>query len=117
MLCQVCHKNDASKSFIINWMGGQHEVHVCQECLERMWKQAGAMGQREAFSALSGWWPGKAEPRALGDNPFPLDAGMTLKMKRRMTALQVQLEEAAQLEDYEAAARLRDNIAAMKDGV
>lgn len=117
MLCQVCNKNEASKSFIINWGGGQQEVHVCQECLERMWKYAGAMGQREAFTAMSGWWPGKAEPRILGNNPFPIDAGAELKTKRRLAALQVRLEEAARQEDYEEAARLRDNIAAIKEGV
>lgn len=117
MLCQNCKKNEATKTFIVNWLGGQQEVHLCQECLERMWKYAGSVGQREAFTAMSGWWPGKADPRDLGNNHFPGDAGKELKMKRRLAALRARLDEAARQEDYEEAARLRDSIAAMEQEV
>ena len=114
MLCDNCRKNEATNTFIASWMGKQHEIHVCQECLEQMWNYAGMTGQRKVFAAISGWWPGKEDPRQGGDNPFPQDAGLYLKTKRKMAALQARLEESVQEEDYEEAARLRDSIAAMQ---
>ena len=87
---------------------------MCQECLERMWKYAGAVGQREALTAFSGWHPGKPESRDLGGSQFPKDAGVRLKLKRQLASLQNRLEEAARQENYEEAARLRDSIAAVK---
>ncbi len=90
---------------------------MCQECLERMWKYAGAVGQREAFAAFSGWFPGKPEPREVGHSHFPKDAGAQLKMKRRLASLHARLEEAARQENYEEAAQLRDSIAAVKQEV
>lgn len=112
MLCQNCNENEADKTFVVNWMGAQYQMHVCQECLEQMWKYAGAMGQRELFRSISGWWPGKEEPRQLGESPFPKDAGELLKMRLRLAALRARLQEAAEQENYEEAARLRDSLAA-----
>lgn len=114
MLCQNCKKNEADKTFIINFGGGAQEIHICHECLEQMWNTAGMTGQREMFSAISGWWPGKEDPRDHGGSPFPEDAGAALKAKRRMTALRTRLEEAVQRENYEEAAGLRDQITAME---
>lgn len=111
MQCVNCHKNEADKTFIVNWMGTRYEMHVCNECLGRMWQHAAAVGQREAFKAMSGWWPGKAEPREAGGAPFPAEAGEDLKLRRRLAALRARLEEAAEQENYEEAARLRDSIA------
>ena len=117
MLCQYCNKNEATNTFVINWAGGQQEIHVCRECLERMWKYAGAVGQREALTAISGWHPGKPEPRDIGSSQFPKDAGAQLKLKRRLASLHARLEEAARQENYEEAAQLRDSIAAAKQEV
>ena len=117
MKCQNCNQNEADKTFVANWMGMQYQVHFCDDCLQQMWQYADAMGKKEAFKAMSGWWPEKAESRRLGDIAFPKSAGEGMKQRRKLTALRIQLEEAVQFEDYEEAARLRDSIAAMEQEV
>lgn len=114
MLCQHCNQNEADKTFLVNWMGTQYQMHVCESCLEQMWQYAGSINQQEQFRSFTGWWPGKEAPRTLGANPFPDDAGEDLKRQRQLAALRVRLAEAAKLEHYEEAARLRDSLAEME---
>lgn len=116
MLCENCQKNEADKTFILNIMGAQREVHVCNECLGQMWQYAQMSGQQEAFAAMSGWRPGQEDARANGRNPFPQDAGQAMRAKRQMAALRARLEEAVLREQYEEAAKLRDLIAAHETG-
>lgn len=114
MKCMNCNQNEADKTFMVSWMGTQYQMHVCNECLEKMWNYAGAMGQREMFRSFAGWWPGKENPRELGASPFPKDAGAELKFRVRLAALRARLKEAAAQEDYEEAARLRDSLARLE---
>lgn len=113
MQCQNCNKNKADRTFLINWMGTQYQAHICNECLEHMWRHAEAVGQKEFFQSVAGWWPGKAAPRQ-GGHPFPESAEADLKMRCRLTALRTRLAEAAKQENYEEAAQLRDRIAKME---
>lgn len=112
MLCHNCQKREADKTFIVRFPHGQQEVHVCNECLEQMWQYAEMSGQKEAFAAMAGWWPGKEDPRENATNPFPQDAGLEMRAKRQMAALRARLEEAVLQERYEEAATLRDLISA-----
>lgn len=114
MKCQFCNKDKVDRVFYINWMGTVYQVPVCEECLYKMWQQAAASGQTEAFKNYTGWWPGKQEPRRLGDRAFPETAVPGLIKRRRIAALRAQLNEAAENENYEEAARLRDDIATME---
>lgn len=114
MQCQNCKKNEADKAFIFNWMGIHYQMHVCNECLEQMWRYAGAVGQGDMFKSITGWWPGKPEPRNQGENPFPENANISMKIRRRLAELRARLAEAAEQENYEEAARLRDSIAKME---
>lgn len=114
MLCQNCGQNEADKTFIVNWMGAQYEVHMCESCLEQMWQFAKTSGQREAFTAFTGWWPGKATPQESGSNPFPQDVEAHIKKRMRLAALRARMEDASENENYEEAARLRDRIAAVE---
>ncbi len=114
MRCQFCNKNEADKMFFVNWMGIQYQISVCSECLEKMWSQAEAAGKEEAFKSYSGWWPGKPEPRKMGECPFPKQAEESLCRRRELAVLQIRLQEAAEEENYEEAARLRDNIATIE---
>ena len=114
MLCQNCNKQEADKIFVINQMGKQYYIHLCSDCLHEMWKYANSAGQGEFFKMFSGWWPGKEEPRQSGTNPFPDSAEKDLKTRRRLAALHERLREAAEQENYEEAARLRDHIAAVE---
>ena len=82
-----------------------------------MWQQAVAAGQAEAFRTYAGWWPGRPEPRRLGERAFPDQAEEDLKRKRQLAVLKVRLQEAAKKENYEEAARLRDDIATMEKEV
>lgn len=110
MVCDHCKKNEATKTFIANWMGEQHEVHLCEECLEQMWHYAGMAGQRQMFAAVAGWWPGKEDARELGGHAFPERADASLIARRKIAALHARLDEAAQKENYREAARLRDSL-------
>lgn len=114
MKCMNCNQNEADRSFMVNWMGARYQMHICNECLEQMWNYAGAMGQQEVFRSFSGWWPGKESPRELGGSPFPPDAGAELKLRVRLAALRARLREAAEQENYEEAARLRDHLASLE---
>ena len=117
MKCQFCNQRDADKVFYVNYMGVQYQISICQDCLNKVWEQAKASGQEEAFKNYSGWWPGKPEPRKLGYRAFPESAQEELKKERKLKVLQFRLEQAAEQEDYEEAAKLRDDIAVMKKEV
>ena len=82
-----------------------------------MWEKAVSSGQAEAFKKYTGWWPGKREPRRLGDRAFPETAVDGLVKRRKIAALRVCLDEAAAGEDYEEAARIRDDIASIEKEV
>ena len=60
---------------------------------------------------------GKAGAQTLGERAFPDDAAEDLKKRRRLSLLRARLSEAAGREDYEEAAKLRDDIAVMEKEV
>ncbi len=117
MKCQFCNREKVDRVFYVNWMGTVYQVPVCGDCLQKMWQQAIASGQTEEFKKYTGWWPGKQDPRHLGDHAFPELAVDGLRRRRRIAALRTRLNEAAALENYEEAARLRDDIAVMESEV
>lgn len=112
MLCQNCNHNEVDKTFIVNWMGTQYQMSICNECLQQMWRHAESMGHTKMFESIAGWWPGKEKPRKLGESPFPEQADRAWKTRLYIAALRARLTEAAETENYEEAARLRDRIAA-----
>ncbi|MCD8154617.1 MAG: UvrB/UvrC motif-containing protein [Clostridiales bacterium] len=114
MKCQNCKKNEADQIFFVSWMGVQYQMALCTDCLEEMWNRANSAGQAEAFSQYTGWWPGKPEPRDYGELVFPEEADPKLRKEREIAALSLKLEEAAERENYEEAARLRDSIARIR---
>lgn len=117
MKCQFCNKEKVDRVFYINWMGTVYQVPVCADCLQKMWQQAAAAGETEEFKKYTGWWPGRQEPRRLGDRAFPETAVPGLIKRRKIAALRTRLNEAAEMENYEEAARIRDDIAMMEKGV
>lgn len=117
MKCQFCGRDKSDRVFYINWMGTVYQIPVCGECLQKMWEKAVSSGQAEAFKKYTGWWPGKREPRRLGDRAFPETAVDGLVKRRKIAALRVRLDEAAAGEDYEEAARIRDDIASIEKEV
>ena len=117
MTCQFCNKDKTDKVFYINWTGTVYQIPVCNECLQKMWQRAVSSGQAEAFKKYTGWWPGKREPRRLGDRAFPETAVDGLVKRRKLAALRVRLAEAAERENYEEAAKIRDGIATIEKEV
>ena len=117
MKCQFCNKEKVDRVFYINWMGTVYQVPVCSECLQNMWNHAVAAGRTEEFKKYTGWWPGKRDPRHLGDRAFPEEAVAGLIKRRKISALKLRLREAAEAENYEEAAKLRDDIAVMEKEV
>lgn len=117
MRCQFCNKERVDRVFYINWMGTVYQVPVCADCLQKMWNQAAASGKTEEFKNYTGWWPGKRNPRHMGDRAFPETAVPGLIKRRRLAALKIRLTEAAETENYEEAAKLRDDIAVIEKEV
>ena len=117
MKCQFCNRENVDRVFYVNWMGTVYQVPVCADCLQKMWQQAVSSGQTEEFKKMTGWWPGKRDPRHLGDRAFPELAVEGLRRRRSLAALRTRLSEAAALENYEEAARLRDDIATIEKEV
>ncbi len=110
MLCQNCHKNKASQYYMGNWNGTLFIAGFCSECVDNMARKAVLSGYGDAFHQMAGLYPGKETPRANGTVPFPEHADPELVTKMQVNDLKRRLQEAADREDYQEAARLRDAI-------
>lgn len=112
MLCQHCQKNEATNMFAVNWMGTHYLFQVCNDCLENMKQYASRMGFKDNPQGPDSWLPGKEMPHTLTDLVTSEDN--QLRRRRQLTSLRFKLHEATNREDYEDAAQLRDNIAALE---
>ncbi len=110
MLCQKCHKNNANQFYMGNWNGTLFISGFCSECVDDMARRAILGGYGEAVRQMSGLYPGKEIPRADGAVPFPEHADPELVTRVHLNDLRHQLNAAADREDYQEAARLRDAI-------
>lgn len=108
MKCQYCHSNEAENTFIVNFGTGEQEVHLCDECTQKA-KQYYETMRRAAYAG--------ALQRAPGGSDFPEDAGGEIRRKRRLNSLRARLAGAVDQEQYEEAARLRDQIAVVEKDV
>ncbi len=116
MLCQVCHKNKASQYYMGNWNGTLFIAGFCPDCVAEMARKAVLSGFGESIRHMAGLYPGKETPRANGTVPFPEQADPELVTRMRLNDLQIRLRDAADREDYEEAARLRDAIQKINQG-
>ena len=117
MRCQFCNKERVDRIFYINWMGTVYQVPICADCLQKMWDQAAASGKTEEFKNYTGRWPGNRDQRHMGDCAFSETAVPGLIKRRKLAALKIRLTEAAETENYEEAAKLRDDIAVIEKEV
>ncbi len=113
MLCQRCHKNKATQYYMGNWNGTLFITGFCPECVDETARKAVLSGYGDALRRMAGLYPGKETPRADGAVPFPDHADPELITRMHLNDLQFQLQAAADREDYEEAARLRDAIKKM----
>lgn len=127
MKCEHCGKNEATFHFKSNINGTVKEVHLCESC-------AAELGYTEhlrsafrpmrlfsdPFEPLFGSlgthllteFPSPVEEK-VPEAPKPLVDGIEqskLREQRQRNALQAQLKAAVEAEDYETAAKLRDEL-------
>ena len=118
MKCQFCNKDRVDRVFYINWTGTVYQVPVCADCLQKMWNQAAATGKTEEFKNYTGWVAGASAIRDIWETAHFLKRQYPgLIRRRRLAALRIRLTEAAETENYEEAAKLRDDIAVMEKEV
>lgn len=133
MKCENCGRNDATFYYRSNVNGRVSEAHLCEEC-------ASSLGYR---TDLGGAWDDLFSllPRVVGGEDFvpsftpaarrtlhilpseeeheqpllPIEEQRALRRERERNALRVALDEALEQEDYEQAAKLRDELKRMED--
>lgn len=116
MMCYHCNKNEADNRFLVNFMGHVGEVHICNDCLEKFMRYTNDMMQmiqRSELETPAAEWQyddNESNPRQLGEDAYPLDAGSEFKRRRLLGELRARMREAVDREDYENAAWLRDQI-------
>ncbi len=115
MQCHFCLKDHVDKIFYISSGDALYQLPICNECLQKRWQLAVATGIADVFQRNTGWCPGQPDARHLGEQSFPEAASENLRAERKLKALNYRLEEATKSEHYEEAAKLRDDIAAMKE--
>ncbi len=133
MKCENCGRNDATFYYRSNVNGRVSEAHLCEACAE-------ALGYRTDFG---GTWDDLFSllPRVVGGEDFapsftpaarralhilpseeeheqPLlsaEEQRVLRREREKNALHIALQEALEQEDYEQAAKLRDELKRLDD--
>ena len=114
MLCQSCKQNEAVYHFHFNYMGQVGEAHLCAVCASRLRQTVMGVLQLSEFPFLSETL--KKDAGQVDRTPAPADrapvaeVSMEIQLRRRVNAMQAQLDSAVAREDYEEAARLRDLI-------
>ncbi len=114
MLCQMCHKNEADQYYLGNWNGTLFVAGICSDCAENLEERVSQSGRGDMVRRMIGLYPGKVTPRADGSVPFTEQADEATLAKVHLNELRAQLNEAAAREDYQEAARLRDEIERME---
>jgi|GEM_PF-767376 len=136
MLCQYCHQQEAAYRFFYNYNGLAGDVHLCAGCAASLYNQ-----YQEYMNLRFGHWKTEpaqsdaaeqAQPNASQWEAFfsddtlkamdnssriPADAGEEIKLRRKLGELRAQLRKAVSAEEYEFAARLRDEIASAENKV
>ena len=129
MKCEHCGKNDATFYYKSNINGVVKEVHLCQDCavelgytqhIRSSFRPMRFFSADDFFTPLFGdfgshlltEFPAPVEEK-VPDQPKPLVDEIEqnkLREQRQRNALQTQLKNAVAAEDYETAARLRDEL-------
>lgn len=139
MKCQHCGKNEATFYYQSTVNGRTTQAHLCAACAEelgyaRSWETMHRDFFRSPFSLLRDSFFDAAAQRLLTEFPAPgntlaeaeavtapREEGNLLSqeecraydLQRRRNALQLQLEQAVAAENYEEAARIRDELRAL----
>lgn len=118
MLCQHCNTNEADYHFVVQENLKLHEVHLCADCASRLYQQYQSylsgwqMTAQPSWTATAFQWPRQGEERRMPDS---IDEDFS--HRRLLTELRTKLQKAVDEEDYETAAKLRDEINKEKNRV
>ena len=114
MNCYNCSHSQADHRLLVSYMGRTGEVFLCAKCLEDFKQYAASILKEVAendFAQPRVWQNlGLHMPGEIGSTPFPPDAGEEIRRKRHLGELREKLRAAVEIEDYESAAVLRDEI-------
>ncbi|MCI7000471.1 MAG: UvrB/UvrC motif-containing protein [Clostridiales bacterium] len=138
MKCEHCGRNEATFFYKSSVNGRVTQVHLCQDCARRMGYTDSLRRSMQpmslfgdgffgsAFSLLEPFmdgfgtrmlteFPEPGEPRQTEEKSGLVDKAQqdALRSERRRNALQEQLKSAVESENYEEAARLRDELRAL----
>ena len=138
MKCEHCGRNEATFFYKSSVNGRVTQVHLCQACARRMGYTDSLRRSMQpmslfgdgffgsAFSLLEPFmdgfgtrmlteFPEPGEPRQTEEKSGLVDKAQqdALRSERRRNALQEQLKSAVESENYEEAARLRDELRAL----
>lgn len=121
MLCQHCNHNEADYHFVVSYGGQSGDVHLCAGCAHKLAHQyqnffasqmpylGWAMQSGQAWDTPARFAYPDREPEVA--ERFPKEADSVLQRRRWLGELRYKLSQAVKAEDYEAAAKLRDEIA------
>ena len=127
MKCEHCGKNEATFYYKSNINGVVKEVHLCGDCAAELGYTEhlrGAFRPMHLFSDPFEPFFGSLGAHLLTEFPSPVEEKVAeqakplvdeneqnkLREQRQRNALQAQLKSAVEAEDYETAARLRDEL-------
>ena len=138
MKCEHCGRNEATFFYKSSVNGRVTQVHLCQDCARRMGYTDSLRRSMQPmslfgdgffgspFSLLEPFmdgldtrmlteFPEPGEPRQTEEKSGLVDKAQqdALRSERRRNALQEQLKSAVESENYEEAARLRDELRAL----
>lgn len=127
MLCQHCNQNEANIRFQYMVNGQSGEVHLCSECAQKLQSQAGMFTQTigaftpmlglEGVGNLMDWGNLAARPQPAAAQESGAEIDADIRRRRKVNELRARLDSAVGREDYEEAARLRDEILKTEKGV
>ena len=126
MKCQNCGRNEATYYYKSSINGRVTETHLCADCARKLgyvqrMQPDSFFGDDFFFHPFRLFEPllGGFGNRLLTEFPEPVDALVgkaeqeRFSLQRQRNALQTQLRHAVEAEDFESAARLRDQLKAL----
>ena len=128
MKCQNCGKNEVNFRYSSNISGCVTETHLCSECAARSGYDSGRIFNAGSFFGgfmpMFGFNAFEARPQVgILQQNVPVTPVVTvqepdidndMKARRELNALREQMRAAAEAEDFEKAAELRDKIKQME---
>ena len=121
MKCQNCGKNEATFYYRSSINGRVMESHLCPQCAQKL-----GLMQNMRQPLMSSFWDdddfftrpfrmlepllGGFGSRLLTEFPEPVDVTQQARRRRQRNALETQLRHAVETENFEEAARLRDQL-------